>query len=121
VEGLPARQFGKQNISEFAIAPRFTWSGFPWNDYVYTRFRVAPIGVSINSRKSKLEEEKDSNGENGSKRVLYYSFFEIALSPPSAKENEFFIRLHHRCAFFNQIAKHINGEDFVLLGFRRDF
>ncbi|MDL2330346.1 hypothetical protein LJC71_11515, partial [Desulfosarcina sp. OttesenSCG-928-A07] len=115
IEGLFAVQFGKDDLFEFALAPRLTWSGFPWNNYVYTRFRAAPIGLSITSSKSKLE--KDGDGEN----LLYYVFFEVALSPPHSKENEFFVRLHHRCAFFDTINDDINGEDFLLFGFRRNF
>ena len=117
IEGLLAYQFGKDSFMEFGVAPRLTWSGFPWNDYLYTRFRVAPIGASMTSARSKLERD---NGDGA--HLLYYCFVEIAFSPPKATENELFLRLHHRCSFFNQLSnKKINGEDFLLLGFRRNF
>ena len=117
IEGLLAYQFGKDSYVELGVAPRITWSGFPWNDYVYTRFRVAPVGLAITSSRSKLEREK-GDGEH----LLYYCFFEVAFSPPKAKENELFVRLHHRCTFFGQLSnKKINGEDFFIAGFRRNF
>lgn len=117
IEGLLAAQFGKDELFEVGIAPRITWSGFPWNDYVFTRFRVAPIGVSVTSSKNVLEQQKAGTGKN----LLYYAFFEVALSPPDAEDHEFFLRLHHRCAFFDSMGKNINGEDFFMLGYRKSF
>ena len=43
-------------------------------------------------------------------------------SRPKAKEDEFFVRLHHRCAIYDLLNNYgANGEDFLSVAYRYRF
>jgi len=47
---------------------------------------------------------------------------ELAFSLPQHKENEVFMRLHHRCTIYDLLNNYgANGEDFFTLGYREYF
>ncbi len=118
IDGMIGYQSGAANLGEIAIAPALRWSGFPWRDTVRTDFRIAPLGISYTSIVSPLEKGPDGRGT----RTLNYLFLEVAFSSPKAKEDEFFVRLHHRCAIYDLLNNYgANGEDFLSLGYRYRF
>jgi hypothetical protein len=54
--------------------------------------------------------------------TLNYLFLEVAFSRPKAKEDKFFVRLHHRCAIYDLLNNYgANGEDFLSVGYRYRF
>jgi hypothetical protein len=118
LDGMLGVQSGVASLSEIAVAPALRWSGFPWNSTVHTSVSFAPLGVSYTSSVSPLERGQGGKGS----QTLNWLFLEVALSSPSNKTNEFFARLHHRCAVYDLLNNYgANGEDFFTLGFRRRF
>jgi hypothetical protein len=118
IDGMVGFQSGTASLSEVAVAPALRWSGFPWRESLRTDFRIAPLGFSYTSTVSPLERGKDGNGS----RTLNWLFLEVAFSRPTQPADEFFVRLHHRCAVYDLLNNYgANGEDFLALGFRRRF
>ena len=118
LDAMVGVQGGKASLGEIAVAPAVRWSGFPWNHVVHTSVSAAPLGISYTTSVSPLELGKDGQGS----RVLNWLFLEVALSSPTQKSNEFFVRLHHRCAIYDMLNNYgANGEDFFTVGFRRRF
>lgn len=118
IDGMVGLQSGVANLGEVAVAPALRWSGLAWNDVVHTSVRVAPLGLSYTSAVSPLETGPDGRGS----RLLNWLFLEVALARPADPANEFFMRLHHRCAVYDLINNYgANGDDFFALGVRRRF
>ena len=118
IDGMVGMQSGVTQLGEVAIAPALRWSGFAWNDVVRTSVRAAPVGISYTSAVSPLETGPSGNGS----RLLNWLFLEVALSRPADPSNEFFMRLHHRCAAYDLLNNYgANGDDFFAAGFRRRF
>ena len=118
IDGMVGIQSGVTKLGEVAIAPALRWSGFSWNDVVHTSVRAAPVGISYTSAVSPLETGPSGQGS----RTLNWLFLEVALSRPSDPSNEFFMRLHHRCAAYDLLNNYgANGDDFFAVGFRRRF
>jgi len=118
LDGMIGQQWGQANVTEVAVAPALRWSGFPWRDVLRTDLRLAPLGISYTSTVSPLE--LGANGQGS--RTLNYLFVEAAFSRPQAKEHEFFVRLHHRCAIYDLLNNYgANGEDFLTIGYRHKF
>lgn len=49
IEGGVAKRFGSREAGqqwEFDLIPMARWTYFPWNDYIYTNFRLGLIGAS---------------------------------------------------------------------------
>lgn len=112
-----ARQFGQADLTELATAPTLHWSGFPWNDHLQTRVGFGPFGVSRLSGVSPLEK----TGKGGS-RWLNFLVLEVAFALPRWPRNELFVRLHHRCDVLGLLNDYgMNGEDFLVVGYRRRF
>jgi hypothetical protein len=118
IDGMIGQQFGLASLSEVAIAPALRWSGFPWRNTLHTDLRLAPLGVSYTSTVSPLERGPDGQGS----RTLNYLFIELAFSRPESKSDEYFVRLHHRCASYDLLNNYgANGEDFLAVGYRYRF
>jgi hypothetical protein len=114
-----SRHFGGENYSEFAFAPTLTWDWFPWNNYVYTRYRVGPIGISYDTSKSALEATQ-TFGRRTTK-LLNYAMAELILAPSKDSKWEVFGGVHHRCGVYGLIS-HVNGgESYTYVGFRAGF
>ena len=118
IDGMVGYQNGIAPLWEVAVAPAVRWSGFPWNNTLRTSIKLAPLGISYTSQVSPLELGKDGQGS----RTLNWLFIETAFSRPGQQSDEFFMRLHHRCAIYDLLNNYgANGEDFFTLGFRRRF
>lgn len=118
LDAMIGQQSGVATLSEVAIAPTLRWSSFPWGNIVQTDLRLAPLGVSYTSMVSPLERGPDGQGD----RFLNYLFIELAFSRPTALSNEYFVRLHHRCAVYDLLNNYgANGEDFLTVGYRYRF
>jgi hypothetical protein len=118
MDAMIGYQAGVASLGEVAIAPALRWSGFPWRDTLRTDFRIAPLGISYTTSVSPLEKGPDGRGA----QTLNYLFVEAAFSSPKAKQDEFFVRLHHRCTIYDLINSYgANGEDFLTVGYRLRF
>lgn len=118
IDAMLGQQWGVASLTEVAVAPALRWGGFPWRDKLRTDLRLAPLGISYTSTVSPLELGPNGNGS----RTLNYLFVELAVSRPAARHDEFFVRLHHRCAIYDLLNNNgANGEDFLALGYRFRF
>jgi hypothetical protein len=118
LDGMIGQQFGVATLNEFAIAPVLRWSGFPWNKWLPTSFRFGPIGYSYTTMVSPLERNDKGEGAQS----LNFLMAELTFSGRESPDDEFFIRLHHRCTVYDLINNYgANGQDFLTLGFRRFF
>jgi len=118
LDGMLGHQFGLVSLNEVAIAPVIRWSSFPWKEILQTDFRVAPLGVSYTSSISSLERGPTGQGSH----TLNFLLLELTFSLPQQKSHEIFVRLHHRCAIYDLLNNYgANGEDFLVMGYRRFF
>ena len=118
IDGMLGQQFGVQSLNEIAVAPVLRWSSFPWKESLQTDVRLGPLGLSYTSMVSPLERGVEGKGS----RALNFLLLELAFSRPSAKSDEVFMRLHHRCAIYDLLNNYgANGEDFVTFGYRYRF
>lgn len=117
-DGVIGQQFGVAAVSEVAFAPVLRWDGFPWNKFLQTGFRFGPLGLSYTVPVSPLERGQDGSGS----QVLNFLMMELAFSLPETQSKEVFVRLHHRCSIYDVLNNYgANGEDFLVLGYRRYF
>jgi hypothetical protein len=118
IDGMVGQQFGRESLTEIAVAPVVRWSGLPGRQWLRIDLRLAPLGLSHTSTVSSLERGPDGRGS----RTLNYFFIELAFARPQATAHELFVRLHHRCSLYDQINNYgANGEDFLALGYRYRF
>ncbi|MBT0569028.1 hypothetical protein KIK84_01690 [Curvibacter sp. CHRR-16] len=118
LDGMLGQQWGLANVTEFSVAPALRWGGLPWRDVLRTDVRLAPLGYSYTSEVGPLERGPEGQGS----RTLNFLFVEVAFSRPQTPQNEWFVRLHHRCAIYDLLNNYgANGEDFLTFGFRKRF
>ena len=118
VDGMLGQQFGQATLNEVAVAPVLRWSGFPWNHLLQTDLRVGPVGISYTTDVGPFERGTEGRGS----RLLNFLLLELAFSRPQEKSREVFVRLHHRCTVYDLINTYgANGEDFLVLGYRKQF
>lgn len=118
LDGMIGYQFGLESLYEIAVAPVLRWSSFPWKDTLQTDFRFGPLGVSYTTGINPLEYGRDGKAS----KTLNFLMVELAFSLPHKKENEVFLRLHHRCTIYDLLNDYgANGEDFLALGYRQFF
>ena len=118
LDGMVGVQAGISDVQELAIAPALRWSGFPGRDVLRTDLRFAPLGLSYTTAVSPLERGRAGQGS----QWLNWLFIEAAFSRPQTPSDEYFVRLHHRCAIYDLLNDYwANGEDFLAFGFRRRF
>lgn len=118
IDGMLGQQWGVSSLTEIAVVPMLRWSSFPWKDVIQTDLRLGPLGVSYTSSVSSLERGPTGKGS----QTLGFLVIELAFSRPSKKSEEFFMRLHHRCAVYDRLNDYgANGEDFFALGYRHRF
>lgn len=118
IDGMVGQQFGVASLTEIAVVPVLRWSSFPWKDTLQTDLRLGPLGVSYTSSVSSLERGPSGKGS----QTLGFLIIELAFSRPSHQSEEFFMRLHHRCAVYDRLNDYgANGEDYFSVGFRHRF
>jgi len=114
-----SQHFGQQTYYEVAAAPTVTWDWFPWNNYVYTRYRIGPLGGSYDTALSRSEATETSTGKTS--RFLNYHVSEWIFSPSKDSKWEVFIGVHHRCGIYGLIDHVDGGENYVTAGWRAGF
>jgi len=104
IEGGVAKHFGWSHQTEFTLEPTARWKYFPWNDYIYTNFRLGLAGISYNT--SVPEWEKRQVGYYGhTSRFLSFLVPEFTFSPSKDAPFEVFVRVHHRSGIYGVIIK----------------
>lgn len=97
IEAGVAKRFGASDGGsawEFDIAPIMRWRWWPWNDYIYTNFRLGLLGAAYATKISKFERAFDSNGHGS--RFLNWILYEFTFAPRENAPFEVFARVHHR-------------------------
>jgi hypothetical protein len=118
LDGMLGQQGGQAALTEIALVPVLRWSSFPWKEALQTDLRLGPLGLSYTSSVSPLERGRSGQGS----QWLNYLLIELAFSRPQKQSQEFFVRLHHRCALYDLLNDHgANGEDFLAFGMRQRF
>jgi hypothetical protein len=87
LDGTVAKRFGQDDQWDFGLIPMFRWTKFPWNDYLYTNFRIGPVGVDYVTGISPWELHWAGN-DHGS-RWLNYLALELDFRPSATSPFEF--------------------------------
>jgi hypothetical protein len=118
VDGMLGQQSGVASLTEIAVVPVLRWSSFPWKEKLQTDLRLGPLGISHTSSVSPLERGTQGRGSE----TLGFVMLELGFSRPGKPSEEFFVRLHHRCAVYDLLNDYgANGEDFFAVGYRHRF
>lgn len=119
IDATIAKRFGDDKQWDFGIVPMLRWKAFPWNDFVYTNFRLGLLGVSYVTGVSPWELHWAGNDE-GSK-VLNYLAVELDFKPDPDANLELFLRSHHRSGIFGLINDTHGGSTYMTMGLRWHF
>jgi hypothetical protein len=117
IEGGVAQRFGLYHQTEFDLIPMWRWKAFPWNDYLYTNFRVGVIGASYVTGVSPWEAINARNGGKGS-NYLNFLRYELDFAPTAHAPYEVFIGLHHRSGVYGLINGSHGGSNYWMTGIR---
>ncbi len=117
LEGGVAQRFGQYHQTEFDLIPMWRWKAFPWNNYVYTNFRVGVIGASYATGVSPWEAINAKNGGKGSD-YLNFLRYELDFAPTADSPYEVFIGLHHRSGIYGLINGSHGGSNYWMTGIR---
>ncbi|MGD9545588.1 MAG: hypothetical protein AB7F41_16395 [Methylocystis sp.] len=119
LEGGVAKRFGSREAGqqwEFDLIPMARWTYFPWNDFVYTNFRLGLIGASYVTGISDFERQFDSSGH--SSRFLNLLVPELTVSPYKEAPFEVFVRVHHRSGVYGLINGVHGASNYISTGIR---
>lgn len=119
IEGGVAKRFGSDaggHQWEFDLIPMARWKYFPWNDFVYTNFRVGLIGASYVTGISDFERRFDSSGHSA--RFLNLLVPEFTFSPSKDAPFEVFVRVHHRSGIYGLIDGVHGASNYISTGMR---
>lgn len=119
IEGGVAKRFGSREAGqqwEFDLIPMARWTYFPWNDYIYTNFRLGLIGASYVTGISEFERQFDSSGH--SSRFLNLLVPELTVSPYKEAPFEVFVRVHHRSGVYGLINGVHGASNYISTGIR---
>jgi hypothetical protein len=119
LEGGIAKRFGNNEGGdqvEFDLIPMTRWKYFPWNDYLYTNFRLGLIGASYVTGVSDFERQFDSSGHSA--RFLNFLVPEFTFAPSAASAFEVFVRVHHRSGIYGLIDHVYGASNYVAGGIR---
>jgi hypothetical protein len=118
IEGGVAKRFGTAeggSAWEFDLAPVVRWKSWPWNDYIYTNFRLALVGASYVTKVSAFERDFDAHGHGS--RFLNWLVPEFTFAPNANSPFEVFVRVHHRSGA-GVIGNTRGGSNYVAAGVR---
>jgi hypothetical protein len=119
LEGGIAKRFGDAaggHQVEFDLIPMARWKYFPWNDYLYTNFRLGLIGASYVTGISDFERHFDSSGHSA--RFLNFLVPELTFAPSADSSFEVFVRVHHRSGIYGLIDNVHGASNYIAGGIR---
>ena len=114
-----AKRFGVDHQWDFGILPMLRWTEFPWNNYVYTNFRIGLIGFDYVTGVSPWELHWAGNNHGSH----YLNYLSVEVDVRTSKESpwEFFFRSHHRSGIFGLINDTWGGSTYMTLGARYQY
>ncbi len=116
LDGMIGAHVGQQGFAEFGMLPMFRWRWFPWNDWVYTTYRMGVIGANYTTAISRLEQ-----GDTWHHRTTRFLNFYVSEFTFSSSENsmwEAFARIHHRSGAYGRVNGVHGGSNYVAIGAR---
>ncbi len=119
LDATAAKRFGQDNQWDFGLIPMFRWTAFPWNDFIYTNFRIGPVGVDYVTGISPWELHWAGN-DHGS-RFLNYLALEFDFKPSATSPIEFYVGWHHRSGMWGAWNGTYGGSTYVITGLRYHF
>jgi hypothetical protein len=108
--------FGGQDYAELAASPAVRWTWFPWNNWIYTNFRIGALGPSVTTALSRFEAKNTNN-----KYTTYFlcaGVEEWTFAPSPDSPWEVFFRVQHRSGIFGLIDGVDGGSNYLTLGWR---
>jgi hypothetical protein len=114
-----AKRFGIDHQWDFGIIPMVRWKEFPWNNYVYTNFRIGLVGVDYVTGISPWELHWAGN-DHGS-RFLNYLALEVDFRPSADSQFEWYVGSHHRSGAWGTIDGTYGGSTYMTTGLRYHF
>lgn len=109
------QRYGIQDESEVWAALFFRYHGFPWDKYIVTTI-AASTGLNFASGVSQVEKERARDGEGD--QLMHYFAPEVTFALPSAPQNQFFFRMHHRSGVFGLVSDAFGGAQYGTVGLR---
>ncbi len=119
LEGDVAKRFGNDYTGrqwEFDLIPMARWTYLPWNNYIYTNFRLGLLGASYVTGVSQFEKNFDSSHHGN--RFLNFLVPELTFSPSKDAPFEVFVGVHHRSGIFGLIDGVHGGSNYIYTGMR---
>lgn len=107
---------GRQGFLEFGVLPMFRWRWFPWNDFVYTTYRMGVIGPNYATAISTLEQGDTYLRRTA--RFLNFYVSEFTFSSSETANWEAFVRIHHRSGAYGRVNGVHGGSNYVSVGAR---
>jgi len=114
-----AKRFGVDHEWEVAAQPVLRWTWFPWNDFIYTTLRSAPLGLSYASGVSPWELHWAGN-DHGS-RLLNFLSAELTFKASAEAPGEIFLKSHHRSGIMGTFNNTYGGSTYTAIGYRVQF
>jgi hypothetical protein len=111
-----AKRFAGADQVEFDLAPFVRWTAFPWNDTLYTNFRLGGLGLSYATSISAWERQ--NSGNNTGSRLQHFLVPELTFSAGPQSRSEAFIRVHHRSGVFGLFHGVYGGSNYLSVGYR---
>lgn len=121
VDGVIAKRFGKDHQWDVAIQPVIRWMKFPWNHWLYTNLRVAPLGLSYVNSISEWEAKSAAKVDHKGSRLLNFFTVEWTFKSAATAKNEVFLRYHHRSGIFGLFNGVHGGSNYTTVGYRHHF
>jgi hypothetical protein len=119
LDASDAKRFGQDNQWDFGVVPTFRWTKFPWNDYLFTNFRIGPVGVDYVTGVSPWELHWAHN-DRGS-RFLNYFLVELDFKPSETSPFEVYVGWHHRSGAWGLWNGTYGGSTYEIAGLRYHF
>jgi hypothetical protein len=119
IDGSVAKRFGEDHQWDLGVVPMVRWKSFPWNEYLYTNFRLGLLGIDYVNGISPWELHWAGN-DHGS-HFLNYLALEIDFKPSEASPFEWYIGSHHRSGIFVLVNDTWGGSSYYTTGFRYHF
>jgi hypothetical protein len=119
LDATAAKRFGQDNQWDFGVVPTFRWTAFPWNKYLYTNFRIGPVGVDYATGVSPWELHWAGN--NHGSRFLNYFLVELDFRPSEASPLEVYVGWHHRSGAWGVWNDTYGGSTYEIVGLRYHF
>jgi len=115
------QRFGSMRETELWAAIYVRFTGFPWNNYLYTTVAVS-TGLTYASGISAEETRRaDVRVAPPGARLLHYFSPEITFALPEHRELELLFRFHHRSGAYCALSCFTGGAHYGTVGLRYRF